>query len=223
MPERCNELDDDCDGQVDENLFGGPCTTGLDGVCAEGRSVCSRGDLSCEPIHEPTLENSCNLVDDDCDGLVDECFVAGTPIAMADGTQRQIERINVGDWVLAYDVEAGMITPAPVLRTFVHEQRMSSQSIIRINKDLRATANHPFYANGHWVPASKLDVFDELIVLDAAAHDGLPMTQAATVTSLYTELEKSTTYNLTVGTHHNYFAGGVLVHNKLACPEERMD
>jgi hypothetical protein len=30
--------------------------------------------------------------------------------------------------------------------------------------------------------------------------------------------ERVTTYNIEVATHHNYFAGGILVHNKDAPP-----
>ena len=35
--------------------------------------------------------------------IQDECFVAGTPIRMADGTDRPIEHVRAGDRVLAYD------------------------------------------------------------------------------------------------------------------------
>ncbi|XXX72677.1 Hint domain-containing protein [Sorangium sp. So ce134] len=146
--------------------------------------------------------------------------MAGTPIAMADGTRRPIERIRIGDWVLAYDVEAGVVVSAPVLRTFAHERQDGGDSIIRINGALRATSNHPFYANGRWVSAGELGVSDELLVLEPSTEGGVPMAQAGVVSSLYVESEREATYNLTVGTHHNYFAGGVLVHNKPPCLEE---
>ena len=218
VSESCNDVDDDCDGQIDDGVSGDYCNTGLDGICASGVLVCSEGALFCSQMEDASTEIECNDLDDDCDGAVDECFVAGTPIAMADGTQRPIEQVQVGDWVLAYDVEAGRVTPAPVLRAFIHEQHAGSRPLLRINSTIRVTPNHPFYANGRWMPASELSVSDGLLVLDVAVKD-LPMVQAGTVNSLYTEAESETTFNLTVGTHHNYFAAGVLVHNKHPCQE----
>lgn len=49
--EVCNDLDDDCDGVVDNGNPGGgvPCTTGLQGVCAPGTTACANGGIVCEP------------------------------------------------------------------------------------------------------------------------------------------------------------------------------
>jgi len=76
--EVCNGLDDNCDGQIDEGFGGGdepgespPCATGVAGICAVGRSRCTDGAIVCEPFQAP-VDERCNLVDDDCDGRVDE-------------------------------------------------------------------------------------------------------------------------------------------------------
>ena len=76
--EGCNGVDDDCDGPVDE---GGPgsgndCPTGQRGVCAPGITACVEGALVCTPTAEPSIEK-CNLLDDDCDGVVDESLLDG--------------------------------------------------------------------------------------------------------------------------------------------------
>ena len=76
--EVCNGLDDNCNGQIDEGFGGGDepgaapaCATGLAGVCALGGTACTDGAIECEPRQAPGQER-CNLVDDDCDGQVDE-------------------------------------------------------------------------------------------------------------------------------------------------------
>jgi hypothetical protein len=87
--ERCNAIDDDCDGASDEDFGsdgavrfdGGPhagdagkrlgeaCGTG---ACAGGVVVCSAtGGLTCSGL-EAAGPETCNGVDDDCDGGVDE-------------------------------------------------------------------------------------------------------------------------------------------------------
>ncbi len=71
--ESCNGLDDDCDGQADENNpgGGGNCNTGSLGICAGGTTACFSGAIVCNPNQQPITE-TCNGLDDDCDGTVDE-------------------------------------------------------------------------------------------------------------------------------------------------------
>ncbi len=72
-PETCNGLDDDCDGATDEGNPGGgsACSTGNSGICDAGIEQCQNGSLSCVQTNTATTE-SCNGLDDDCDGSVDE-------------------------------------------------------------------------------------------------------------------------------------------------------
>lgn len=50
---------------------GGSCSTGLPGACAAGSMQCRAGMLTCVPDQTPVAE-TCNAVDDNCDGTVDE-------------------------------------------------------------------------------------------------------------------------------------------------------
>lgn len=66
--ETCNGLDDDCDGEIDENLGTISCGTG---VCTNQVSACVNGTpQTCAPLGG--IAEVCNGKDDDCDGLVDE-------------------------------------------------------------------------------------------------------------------------------------------------------
>ena len=66
--EICDGLDNDCDGEIDEDL--GTTSCGV-GACAATVDSCLDGEVqSCVPGN-PTDE-SCDLVDNDCDGSVDE-------------------------------------------------------------------------------------------------------------------------------------------------------
>ncbi len=125
------------------------------------------------------------------------CFPAGTKIAMADGF-KNIEDVEPGELVLSYNPEEGRYEPARVTRTFRHSR--DSPYFILINNALRVTPSHPVYSGGEWKRARFLKEGDMLF----PGH-------VESVRKIY---DKAETYNLEVDKNHNYFAGGILVHNK---------
>ncbi len=71
-PELCNNLDDDCDGVVDDNPTDAGAACGMSNIypCTKGTQQCQNGMLVCVGAINPGVE-TCNGVDDDCDGTTD--------------------------------------------------------------------------------------------------------------------------------------------------------
>jgi hypothetical protein len=77
--EICNNLDDDCDGQVDEELLTQPTTCGLGACAATGIETCFAGQWTgntCVAGNPTGLDDDCNNIDDDCNGVKDEDYVS---------------------------------------------------------------------------------------------------------------------------------------------------
>lgn len=75
------------------------------------------------------------------------CFLPGTPILMADGSETPIERIRIGDLVMAFDPAAaqgrGALAPRRVTRTF----RNTARTILDL-RGLRMTPGHVCLTDG---------------------------------------------------------------------------
>lgn len=149
----------------------------------------------------------------------DECFLAGTDIAMANGYSKNIEEIQIGDVVRSWD-----FTSSQVVQQFVTDVlRGATNQVIEIHTESSVidgvTGRHPFYveSQGEWIDAADLQMGDELLVI----NQGRIRTEKIQSIQVIEFSEPRRVYNFTVASpQHNYFAENILVHNKsLAEPE----
>ncbi len=129
------------------------------------------------------------------------CFVAGTPITMADGTLKPIEQIKAGDLVLAYDEETKSFKPDQVKRYLASQTK---RGYLVINDEMKVTRDHRFYVGGDWVRARKLKVGDVLLGSDGKEKP---------ITSIRKVRGEFSVFNFDVNPYDSYVAHGVVVHN----------
>jgi hypothetical protein len=72
----CDNIDNDCDGEVDEDYEITTTTCGVGACVSEGRRVCESGQEidTCTPGTPAAGDATCNNIDDNCDGNVDEDY-----------------------------------------------------------------------------------------------------------------------------------------------------
>ena len=130
----------------------------------------------------------------------DSCFIAGTPVLMADLTRKPIEQVAVGDMVLAFD-ENGHFHAKRVARTFIN----NSKSLVRFG-GMTTTLGHRFLT-----ASNEFMTIEDVIRSNAqlVKEDGevVPLRDYELLN------EETTVYNFEVEDLHTYVAGGFRVHN----------
>lgn len=135
------------------------------------------------------------------------CFVAGTEISLTNGDVKNIEDVQVGEEVLTFNEESKIVETGTVGELKKH----TVDSVVRITLDneniITATPIHPFYVIGKgWVKAVELETLDECQKLD-----GTP----SLISSVEIITGEQEVFNLlSVSSNHNFYANGILVHNK---------
>jgi hypothetical protein len=129
------------------------------------------------------------------------CFIEGTKILMADGTEKNIEDIETGDYVLTrtHSVDAELV-PARVMKTYKH----NVEGYLLINGALGVTREHVIFVNGKWQLAGDIKVGD--ILLNSSD-------EPVTVNSIEFVEDAVRVYNFEVEKNHTYFANDIYVHN----------
>ena len=127
------------------------------------------------------------------------CVAAGTLIATASGPI-PVENLRIADRVWGYDLKlkSRVLTRVRAIRVG------SAQRTLRIGDDLRVTAAHPILTNTGWKHAR-----------DIGADNTLLNSMGRWVSVRVEPMDEPVVvYDLTVDEPHNFFAGGILVHNK---------
>lgn len=143
------------------------------------------------------------------------CFLAGTPVRMADESEKLIEEIAVGDMVLAMTMPGGCNDPfaqswlapgeyGPARVLGLHKG--GEKRYVAVNHQIRCSEDHPFLIERGgkvcFVSAKLLMLGDKLIG---------PLEREVTHLNLVKAAVR--TFNLEVEGAHTFIANGVVVHN----------
>jgi len=195
-------------------------------ILAGGRVVAQRAGDHLGPVSDDArralgeaLSNIRRAVEAAC---AYHCFPAGTRIATPRG-HVAIERLHIGDLVLAEDPATGKVEAEPVQAVIVRPVSDLMAVDLSDGSTLKVTTNHLFWvdAGPHrkhagWVLSGNLRVGDRLYTADG---------KHVLVVRVRRHVGHAVVYTLTVAHDHTFFVGSarVLVHNEDCTFETRTD
>ena len=150
------------------------------------------------------------------------CFISGTKVLMANGIEKNIEEINVGDLVLSYNEITNVVEEREVteVNSPIHDDLV--KYILSDDTEIISTFDHPFYVNGLKLASYKpkwtnerYDIPLEVTQINIGDKLTKPNREILEIISI-TELERinTQTHIISVADNQNFYANGVLVHNK---------
>jgi hypothetical protein len=201
---QCGTIPDGCGGTVD-------C-----GTCALPKTCAGAGVANqCGCVPNTCADFDCGIHPNGCGGSINcgscACFPAGTRITMADGSTKAIERVVAGDLVRAGDPGTGQLGVARVAALKPHDSALSNGGIVVVDGTLRATRNHPIWANGRLVALEQVHVGDEVFVL---APNGVG-TVKKLVQQVTVEPGGVPTYDLVLASSGHFIANGMMIAQKI--------
>ncbi len=150
------------------------------------------------------------------------CFVAGTEITLENGEIKNIENIEVGDIVLSFNEQTGLQEYNKVTNIFKPKHDDLVEYTLSNGKKIISTFDHPYYVNGlnlaSYSPELTTERYKDLsgiVGIQVGDELNLQNNEKVSIVSISEKDRVLTeTYIFTVENNHNFYANGVLVHNK---------
>jgi replicative DNA helicase len=142
------------------------------------------------------------------------CLTGDSAITLADGTMAELEMLvstGFDGHVLAVDA-SGTFVPARVTNAWTTGVKETFKLRLNNGREVQGTANHRFLTSTGWQRIDELAPGDRL-----AAFAGDEMEGGADWTTVagITAAGPAPVYDLTVETHHNFVANGIVTHNSI--------
>ena len=135
------------------------------------------------------------------------CLLEGTQIKLSDGSEKNIEELQVGEEILGFDeYNPYQLKPAKITHTF-HRKAENLYRVITDNSSLYITGNHKIVTDNGWMAVEDLTTGYHPGIID---KDRRPMFSNSM--DVFQDTVSGDVYNLETETG-TYIANNILVHN----------
>lgn len=151
------------------------------------------------------------------------CFAKGTLVLMGDGSNKNIESVQIGDTVLTYNFIEKKLEKNPVVKVDAPIHNQLIKVVFSNGEEIISTEDHPYYVKGKGLcsfnPQQTLKNYGiktkQLVVSNYCLTFKSNRLKKVKVTQIVSFEESIKTYNLTkIANSNNYFVNGILVNNE---------
>ena len=152
------------------------------------------------------------------------CFISGTQITMADGSLKNIEEVQIGDEVITLNEETKLNEVKKVIDTKSPIHNDLVKYTLSNGVEVTSTFDHPFYVNKMELASHAPNLTNERYELGVTVRKietgdfvyMIPNDNEVTIEKIEPQPLKDTqTYIFMVEDNHNFYANGILTHNKV--------
>ncbi len=151
------------------------------------------------------------------------CFIAGTKVTMGDGSEKNIEDVVVGDEVLSFNESTlqNEVKKVIGLKTPIHNDLVKYEFANQTS--VTSTFDHPFYVGDLELASFAPFLTNKRYELGRDVRqikvgDMVYVSNGVSKTAIKDIIEldevDTQTYIITIEDNHNFYANGILVHNK---------
>ncbi|MFH1290874.1 MAG: hypothetical protein ABIH92_05730 [Nanoarchaeota archaeon] len=154
------------------------------------------------------------------DTSTSSCFPAGTKILMANGDQKNIEDVRLGDYVASYNENKKLKTVGNVLDLESPIREHMCKITFEDGSKLELTNEHPLYTKNGWksINPEETKKENDLLAVTKLKKGEMVLTSDSaykTIANMVCWNEEVQTYNLkTITPYNNFYADSFLAHNK---------
>lgn len=142
------------------------------------------------------------------------CFIAGTPVMLANNTTCPIEKVTLGEKVVSYDEQHRCYTESEVIATYMYKDASNIVDLyLSSGQIITVTTDHRFLTKEGWKAvdpksnnATKLDIGD---YIKSKIYGYVTLEKIVP----RIDLNYSKVYNLEIEKYHTYVIDGLVVHN----------
>lgn len=134
-----------------------------------------------------------------------KCVAGNTLVTMADGTQKKVTSLKVGDVITAYEMRLDRFVPRRVMK-ITSQGVQKTWRVVTRHRSVYVSGNHPFLVGGQWVDAENLTSDMTLTILE----DGLRKFENVRYVK---EARERELFDIEVEFDHTFCANGIVTHN----------
>jgi len=144
------------------------------------------------------------------------CLAEDTRITMVNGITKNINNIQVGEKIIAFNEEINLFVEDEIELIADEQEKELFEILLQSGKKIKSSKDHKFLTDNGWKKLSEITLFDKIKTVDYIIKIGISSNK---IDPLYDKIISIKSigikkcYDITTKKYHNFIANGIITHN----------